>query len=351
VATRSPEPIGPRIDIHLGLEGVDIRQQRPAIARALVGLPVEAALARIPTLLPICGTAQAVAAARAVEAARGEEESREQFSLRENSLWREQALAAAWRLSVDWPDLLGEARRMELLKRVYRAAGDSECCAALGQMIEGLDPIDDIDGLQGWVRDSDNLAARVIRLAQGSGPIDSAEPIPAPSRDSAALRAIASEALAWEPFDPLDPAGSPQEVGPLAMGRDPLARELKTSVGSTVVSRLLGQLLDARVISGAGKSARDPGHTPAGAWTVPAGGGVGCAVTARGPVFHRVVLTGDTVADWRVLAPTDWHFSPRGPVASRLTAMAGQTRERVAILVTSYDPCAPWALHSATGGD
>ena len=64
-----PEFIGPRIEIHLGAGGVDIHQQRPAIARALVGLPVSVALQRIPGLLPICGGAQAVAAARAVAAA------------------------------------------------------------------------------------------------------------------------------------------------------------------------------------------------------------------------------------------------------------------------------------------
>ena len=355
MTTRPPDPAGPRIDIHLGGEGVDIRQQRPAIARALVGLPVTTALARIPALLPICGTAQAVAAARAVTAARGEQESREQFSERENSLWREQAIAAAWRLSVDWPDLLGEARRMEVLKRVYRAESDSECCAALEQLLEDLDPVDDIGGLLDWVRDSDSPGAGVIRLAQGEDPIDDPEVMPAPPGKGADLRAIASDALAREPFDPLDPAGSPLEVGPLAMGRDPLVEAIKAAMGSTVVSRLLAQLLDTRVIrnalAGPGRIAHHPRETPAGAWTVPAGGGVGCAVTARGPVFHRVVLAGDSVADWRVLAPTDWHFGPRGPVAGRLAAMVAPTRRRVALLVASYDPCAPWALHSASGGD
>jgi hypothetical protein len=143
-------------------------------------------------------------------------------------------------------------------------------------------------------------------------------------------------------------------------------------MGSTVASRLLAQLLDMRAIIET--LARDPDDAPcpqADAWSpaataeVAGGGngainggegsaglyGTGSAITARGPVFHRVVLApgGDTVADWRVLAPTDWHFGPRGPVAAGLAAMKEPTPRRVALLVASYDPCAPWALHPMAG--
>jgi hypothetical protein len=352
VTPNQPDTAGPRIDIHLGRDGVEIRQQRPAIARALLGLPVEAALARIPTLLPICGAAQAVAAAGAVAAARGQAPDEAQQRSRNQSLWQEQALASAWRLTVDWPGLLGEARRMEALKRVYQAPGEHERCTALGQLIPGLDEIDSLAGLLQWVRDSDSLGAGVIRLARKAEHLDSAPEPPAPLLDTASWYNVASAALACDPFDALDPAGSPLEVGPLSMARDPLARELLTSMGSTVVSRLLAQLLDVRAIikalAGMTTSANDPAWAQASARSLPANGGVGCAITARGPVFHRAVLapTADTVADWRVLAPTDWHFGPRGPLAGKLAALAAPTPQRVALLVASYDPCAPWALQS-----
>jgi hypothetical protein len=55
----------------------------------------------------------------------------------------------------------------------------------------------------------------------------------------------------------------------------------------------------------------------------------------------------DTVVDWRVLAPTDWHFGRHGPVTRELSALEAPTRGQVALVVASYDPCAPWTLHRA----
>jgi hypothetical protein len=363
VTRNQPDSAGPRIDIHLGQGWVDIRQQRPAIARALLGLPVEAALERIPTLLPICGAAQAVAGAGAVAAARRQAPEPDQQRRNDNALWQEQALASAWRLTVDWPDLLGEARQMAALKRVYQAPGARERGVALAQLVPGLDKIAGVDDLLDWVRGSDCPAARVIRLARDTT-ADSAPEPPVAGLGTAGWQQAASVALSREPFDPLDPAGGPLEVGPLAMGRDPLAEELKAGMGSTVVSRLLAQLLDVRAV--VETLAANPEYTAgaqAGAWSPPAPDGVdgvhgeircgmGSAITARGPVFHRVVLApaGDTVADWRVLAPTDWHFAPGGPVAGKLAALAPPSPQRVALLVASYDPCAPWALHSRADG-
>ena len=351
-----PEFIGPRIEIHLGAGGVDIHQQRPAIARALVGLPVSVALQRIPGLLPICGGAQAVAAARAVAAAHGIPQQPQAGP--DSSLWQEQALACGWRLSVDWPDLLGETRQMVALKQLYQAADDRQRAAALGQMLRGLDEVHSLADLLAWVQDSDCVAARVVRRATEAA-ADQAAVLPSPALDEAGLRSKAGAALADEPFDPQDPAGSPLEVGPLAMGRDPLVVELRGSMGSTVLSRLLAQLLDGRFIARALLEHRVEQQpvSASGGWSSSLAGsanaGMGCAVTARGPVFHQVRLAtdeadaSDTVADWRVLAPTDWHFGRRGPVARELANLATPTREQVALVVASYDPCAPWTLHRA----
>ena len=356
VTSPQPEFTGPRIEIHLAPGGIDIQQQRPAIARALVGLPAAVALQRIPDLLPICGGAQAVAAARAVAAAKGNPQQ-PQAGL-DTSLWQEQALACGWRLCVDWPDLLGETRQMAALKQLYQAQDDKQRAAALGQMIKGLYAVRSLSGLLGWVQDSDCLAARVIRRAGEAANTQATVP-PLPVLDESGLRSKACAALAEEPFDPLDPEGGPLEVGPLAMGRDPLALELQDSMGSSVLSRLLAQLLDARFIARAlleNRAERQP-TAASSAWSLPRAGGadsgMGCAVTARGPVFHRVRLSAgentaaDTVADWRVLAPTDWHFARRGPVARELESLAKPTREQVALVVASYDPCAPWTLHQA----
>jgi hypothetical protein len=353
-----PDFNGPCIEIHLTPGGVDIHQQRPAITRALVGLPATVALQRIPSLLPICGNAQAIAAARAVAAAKGNAQH-PQPDL-DASLRQEQALACGWRLCVDWPDLLGETRQMTALKQLYQAQDDKQRATALGQMITGMDTVRSLEALLAWVEDSDCLAARVIRhTAEATGAnarIQEALPL----LDESGLRSRACAALAAEPFDPLDPAGGPLEMGPLAMGRDPLVMALQDSMGSTVLSRLLAQLLDTRFIARAllaTPSEQQPAGAPASARSLPRTGdtnsGMGWAVTARGPVFHQVQLAdgadtaADTVVDWRVLAPTDWHFGRHGPVKRELSLLEASTRGQVALVVASYDPCAPWTLHRA----
>jgi Ni,Fe-hydrogenase I large subunit len=134
------------------------------------------------------------------------------------------------------------------------------------------------------------------------------------------------------------------------MARDPLVIRLQEELGATILARRLAQVLELRVIAralagGAGKTG-----CMASGWPAGAGVGMGRAVTARGPVYHRVRLAADrdTVADWRVLAPTDWHFSPTGPVARALPAMRDPAAIRA--LVGAFDPCAPWALQPPAGG-
>lgn len=349
-----PEFIEPRIEIHLAHGGIDIQQQRPAITRALMGLPAAVALQRIPNLLPICGRAQATAAARAIAAAKGNPQQ-QQAGL-DTRLWQEQAMACGWRLCVDWPDLLGETRQMLALKQLHQAADDKQRAAALGQMIEGLAAVRSLNDLLAWVQHGECLAARVVRHAAELANAQTMVPPLSPLNDSG-VRAKVRSALADDHFDPLDPAGGPLEVGPLAMARDPLVRELQDSIGSSVLSRLLAQLLDARFVARA-LLENNGEKTPASAsaWSLKAGGensGVGSALTARGPVFHQVRLSqgkdtaADTVIDWRVLAPTDWHFARSGPAARELESLARPTREHIALVVASYDPCAPWTLHRA----
>ena len=340
---------GPRIDIHVRPGGIEIRQQRPAIVASLVGKPVAAALQLVPALLPICGKAQSVAASRAVTAARMQVESTDQQVAYARQLWWEQALAAAWRCTIDWPDLLGEPRQLATLKRVRQAKSERELGAMLQQLVPGLEDITGIDGLLDWVGKGSAVPARVAHQAMDTGQASGGwVPLTVSGLDT--LQHIAANAFAQEAFDALDPEGSPREVGPLAMSRDALIAELHRESVSPVLARILAQVLDMRVIYRAlcsGTEARSDSH----GWS--AQPGIGIAMTARGPVFHRVRLDPadpETVADWRVLAPTDWHFGPRGPVVRELREL-GELASPAAmrLLIASFDPCAPWSLHTEQG--
>ena len=145
---------------------VTIEQRRPAVLAHLQGQPAERALAMVPGLLPVCGNAQAIAAGRALEA--GRERPPENEPDRERQLWREQAQSAAWRLAVDWPDLLHTARDLPWLKRL-RGAEDGDAAALLAQALEGLEQVESTADLAAWARRRPGTAAAMVRRVLPGG--------------------------------------------------------------------------------------------------------------------------------------------------------------------------------------
>ncbi len=335
----------PGIRITTTTAGIEISQQRPPVATLLRGLSVADALEQIPTLLPICGKAQSMAALRAVEAARGHIEDSAEHAQRESRLWQEQAIATAWRLAIDWPKLLDQPQDLDGLRAVQRADTSAGRASALEQYIPEFDAVHDTDDLLDWTAGAPCQAAGVIRRAavldKQESPVVSGAPV-AGER----LSDLARDALGAEPFDALEPGIGAIEVGPLAMCRDPLISALKDRPDIGVLRRrLLAQLLDTRLIADRlSANTGDDREAPC-TWPLQTRVGLGRAMTARGPVFHRVSLAADdeTVRDWRVIAPTDWHFSTRGPVAC---AAAGtrHSADWLRFLVAGFDPCAPWEV-------
>ncbi len=333
----------PAIHIAAGSRGVAITQHRPAVLSALAGLPVARALQQVPRLLPICGAAQSIAAARAAEAARGERPRDALEQERERQLRREQALSAGWRVAVDWPDLLGRPRLMAWLKALRGSEREAQLAALLERELPGLEGVATVAELAEWTRGGEDTAATTVRRALEHAAIAGQDPaageLPGPSE----LADLARATLAAGRFDPAAPVDRPVEVGPLAMARDPLIAALRDDPGVSVGARMMALLLDMRAIA---RQLRDGGETGGHgtqAWSEGRRAGTGRAVTARGPVFHRVELDGDgNVARWRAVAPTDWHFAPRGAVARALDRPLSLPEAR--LLVGSFDPCAPWTL-------
>lgn len=73
--------------------------------------------------------------------------------------------------------------------------------------------------------------------------------------------------------------------------------------------------------------------------------GVGRALveTARGLLMHELVLVGERVADYRIVAPTEWNFHPQGPLSGwligRPCADVAELRRFAAQAVAALDPC------------
>lgn len=330
----------PEITVKLSDAGVSISQRRPTVTGVLSGMGLEEALIRIPLLLPICGKAQGIAAQRAASAARGEQEHYAAEHTRQ--LWREQALAAAWRLAIDWPGLIGRDKEIPLLKAVQQAVDPESLATELLDFLPGLINVEDSEQLISWIERSNCTGAAVIREArQLEFGVDAPHAPHLASGEE--LQGLAIASMAHEPFDPQSPLGAGIEVGPLAMNRHPLLDRISSSdIFGALSRRLVALLLDTMVI--AGHLLDEQSTYPLSAWTLGGRVGLGRANTARGPVFHRVALdVNDRVADWRVLAPTDWHFAADGPLVHEAGRLGGD-RNRLAMLVAGFDPCAPWSI-------
>jgi coenzyme F420-reducing hydrogenase alpha subunit len=85
---------------------------------------------------------------------------------------------------------------------------------------------------------------------------------------------------------------------------------------------------------------------------VPVAPGIGRALveTARGLLMHEIVLDGDKVAEYFIVAPTEWNFHPQGPLAGLAAGGAdalgsrGAARRGRALAVAALDPCVRWEL-------
>ena len=99
------------------------------------------------------------------------------------------------------------------------------------------------------------------------------------------------------------------------------------------------------------------GHARVGAGgtarAVPVGPGRGRALveTARGLLMHEIALDGEheeRIADYFIVAPTEWNFHPQGPLAGWLTGRAAADRAALqgfaARAVAALDPCVRWEI-------
>ena len=62
--------------------------------------------------------------------------------------------------------------------------------------------------------------------------------------------------------------------------------------------------------------------------------------------MHRIGLDGELVTSYRMLAPTEWNFHPRGVVYQALTALdpGDDLGHLGSLLVEAVDPCVGYDL-------
>jgi hydrogenase large subunit len=154
-------------------------------------------------------------------------------------------------------------------------------------------------------------------------------------------------------------AGLPMETGALArqvVAGHALARDLVNLGGGNVKSRVVARLLEVAVILPAmeqwvqqlvpGEPFCTQGELPDEA------AGAGMVEAARGSLGHWISVVGGRIANYQIVSPTTWNFSPRdaagtpGPLEQALVGTpAGEGNVAVQHVVRSFDPCMVCTVH------
>ncbi len=344
---------------HGRIASVRITSTRPDVARSLLqGRTRAEVAAAVPLLFSICGRSQAAASELAIAAAAGEASRADALAHCSASVAAETVREFAWRTLLDWPKELGEqptadavdAARGSLGIRIGSPAGlDAEAiaAAAFGVAADDWLALRSLAELDRWIDAGKTGTARFIRKlrdddsADGSGPGRLAATVPLlASQDHAAWIGELSAACEADPGFGRHPTwhGEPAETGALArLQSDRLIVELARRSTSRVPARFVARLRElALLLSGRTTAA-------VGAQAMPCGGGIAWVENARGLLIHKVRLDGSRVVDYRIVAPTEWNFHPRGALALALANVpvsdAEEARRLSLRLVHSLDPC------------
>ncbi len=361
-----------------------IGSTRPvAAASAFVGRSPEETAARLPLLFSICARAQAGACAAAFEQATGCVASPIIRGRREAAIAAETIREHLWRILLDWPAILGEPPRRDdmaavlalsnrILARIdpagdlfgVGASGASSQAPGLDALLTdlndllthkvlGVSPehwlslIGDPSGFARWCRATETVAARLLRSLLDSGEASLGQaPITALPRLSDEDLIVRMSAPNWADFLARPTwGGQPRETSPFTRV-NPLP--LIEVYGAGLLVRLAAQLTEVATglrLLGGNVSGR---AVPAAPSAEGNGIGLGRVFAARGLLAHLVHVEDGRVREYRILAPTEWNFHPRGVVARALESLppgpAEQLRRQAELLITAIDPCVAFKL-------
>ena len=205
-----------------------------------------------------------------------------------------------------------------------------------------------------YVVEAEGLGFTHAWMAEGhQGPLHPLDGITRPEPDKVG-------AYTWNKAPRL--GGEVVETGAIARqlaGAQPLVRDAVGRHGGSVYTRVLARLIElARVVPMVEDWLKD--IQPGDAFCVPSrlpdeGRGTGLSEAARGCLGHWIVVTQGRIANYQIVAPTGWNFSPRdavGTPGALEQALVGapvlegeKTPVSVQHIVRSFDPCMVCTVH------
>lgn len=259
---------------------------------------------------------------------------------------------------LDWPKRLSLPQeeqtfvmRHALLRKI--ANGESEMSdfrhilerEELGLTIESWSQIERYAVLQEWWSKTDSSLARVLRTlaAQSDVKQDSvpARLVPAWTAEEA----IGACAGRWSNEFALRPdyRGVAMETGACSYYADsPLLSDVWAQTRSKPLMRLLARVMDLVAM------AREVDQPRLDSASAEAGVGEAVVRTARGLLMHHVRLAEARVAEYVIVAPTEWNFHPEGAFTQGLKGLLEQDKTRLLQLahieVLSLDPCVAYEV-------
>jgi hypothetical protein len=347
--------------VHDGrIERIRVDSTRPDVAHALLqGRTNDEIRAAVPLLFAICGRSQSAASELAADAAvTGVDPGPEALARCSAAVSAEIVRECAWRTLLDWPLRIDEQPGADAVAAARAslsfqpgaadgAAANAIAVASFGGGAEEWLALRSLSELDRWIDAGETASARFIRRVRDDDAASGAGHDPATPEvawlDSTAAAASMQEL--WDASD-ADPGfvrhptwrGAPAETGALARLRsDPLIAALISRSASRVPARFVARLSElALLLAGRGSAA-------VGAAAVASGGGIAWVENARGLLVHQIRLEHGRASVYRIVAPTEWNFHPRGALASALANAPAieldEVRQRVTRLVDSLDPC------------
>lgn len=355
---------------------VGLHSTRPLVApRLLQGRRPADAAALVPRLYAICGHAQGAAAAAALRAA-----GAGAAGMPTPSAWMvvlEALQETLWRLLIDAPRSLSlppqaaavapartaVAQAMATLKtqpsrpQPALAATATALRDIAALHVYGSDPSHwlagtDAAAFDAWRDTATTLPARALSLlaqtAPGLGRSDTAL---MPGLDDEAWWSLVVPALQRDPLFVCTPTWGerPVETGALARQRaQPLVAALIARDGHSAATRLAARLVELASLLDTLAAAADDAAGWVRAWPLGAGLGLAAVQTARGLLLHQVRLHDGRIADYRIVAPTEWNFHPQGALFRGIVGMqAGDDATLLAhtrLAVHALDPCVGFAV-------
>lgn len=335
---------------HRRLTDVCIRNTRPAATRLLIGRPAHQAVALVPRLFSLCGHAHGLAAGAALAAATTADcvphpELRATLALTAETL-REHL----GKLLLDWPRLFNrpaaESAYAKLYRQLNRTDWTSHEALAVGDAIlvqmqksfptvSGAPVEDEQGGPSRGLIEAISLGYELVH-APATRPIPSAQPASAWAKQ---IDTLFQPGFAQKPHRD----GMPCETGALIRQADVEVVARLLHHGNRVGARVLARLVEVFAGAHALRAPLDQPATSLDAAVADDGSGVATVETARGLLLHALRLDKGRIADYVIIAPTDWNLHPQGVLAQEAAGCSTETASRALLmlnaLVLALDPC------------